>query len=187
MHGFVRTERTGAGGFAELGERLDAGAAIVDDDGCVSYANERMAQMCGLPGQCLEGYDLAALGAVAWRNASDRGQEAALGKRPVQLYRYAICAPGSVCQHLLMVTEPTAPAAQPTIDAFAERHALTEREGDILGHLLEGLPAKAIADRCGISVHTVRNHIKSVYRKVGVHSRLGLVRMARQMEESRER
>jgi DNA-binding CsgD family transcriptional regulator len=33
-----------------------------------------------------------------------------------------------------------------------------------------------VAQRLGISVSTVRNHLKSIYRKVGVTSQVSLVR-----------
>ena len=58
MHGFVRTQHPAVDGFAVLGERLDAGVAIIGDDGRVTYANERVAQVCGLTGQSLVRYGL---------------------------------------------------------------------------------------------------------------------------------
>jgi two-component system nitrate/nitrite response regulator NarL len=35
-------------------------------------------------------------------------------------------------------------------------------------------PGKVLADRLGISEHTLRNHLTSIYTKLGVHSRLSL-------------
>jgi DNA-binding NarL/FixJ family response regulator len=48
---------------------------------------------------------------------------------------------------------------------------LTPRELDILHALVDGCSYKMIADREKISVETVRNHIKSIYTKLQVHSK----------------
>lgn len=47
---------------------------------------------------------------------------------------------------------------------------LTEREIEILSLLVEGLNYKAIAERYGISWHTVNAHTKKIYEKLHVHS-----------------
>lgn len=51
------------------------------------------------------------------------------------------------------------------------RLLLTPREVEILGALGEGLSNKAIARRLEISQHTVKFHIESLFRKLGVRSR----------------
>ena len=48
---------------------------------------------------------------------------------------------------------------------------LTPREIEVLGALAEGLSNKLIAHRLGISQHTVKFHIESLFRKLGVRSR----------------
>lgn len=48
---------------------------------------------------------------------------------------------------------------------------LSERQVEILRLLSEGLEASEIAARLGISVVTVRNHLQSCNRKLGVHSK----------------
>ncbi|HEY0350968.1 MAG TPA: response regulator transcription factor [Gemmatimonadales bacterium] len=49
--------------------------------------------------------------------------------------------------------------------------ALTGREVEILGLLAEGLGNKTIAARLGISEHTVKTHVTSVFAKLGVSTR----------------
>ncbi|MDQ4127916.1 MAG: response regulator transcription factor [Actinomycetota bacterium] len=49
---------------------------------------------------------------------------------------------------------------------------LTPREREVLQALAEGLSDKEIAMRFHIGVGTVRNHIVSIFGKLGVHSRL---------------
>jgi len=48
---------------------------------------------------------------------------------------------------------------------------LTPREVEILHALVDGCSYKMIADRERISIETVRNHIKSIYTKLHVHSK----------------
>jgi DNA-binding NarL/FixJ family response regulator len=48
---------------------------------------------------------------------------------------------------------------------------LTPREIEVLEALAEGLSNKAIARKLDISQHTVKFHIESLFRKLGVRSR----------------
>lgn len=47
---------------------------------------------------------------------------------------------------------------------------LTERERDVLRALVRGLAYKQVADELGLSIDTVRTHIRGIYRKLQVHS-----------------
>jgi DNA-binding NarL/FixJ family response regulator len=49
---------------------------------------------------------------------------------------------------------------------------LSPRELDVLNLLAEGLANSAIAERLGISIYTVRNHVQAILAKLGVHSKL---------------
>ncbi len=53
-------------------------------------------------------------------------------------------------------------------DASAE---LSPREREVLNGLAEGQVYKQIADRLGVSIHTVRNYIRRIYEKLHVQSR----------------
>ena len=54
--------------------------------------------------------------------------------------------------------------------------ALTEREAQVLQLLAQGLANKQIAAALGISEHTVKFHISSIFSKLGVSSRTEAVR-----------
>jgi len=60
------------------------------------------------------------------------------------------------------------------IDAPALRE-LSTRERQILALLMQSLRVPAIAERLFISQSTVRNHLKAIYRKLGVSSQQGLI------------
>lgn len=53
---------------------------------------------------------------------------------------------------------------------------LTSREEQILRSLARGKLYKEIADEHGISFHTVRKHVQTIYRKLQVNSRAGAVK-----------
>lgn len=52
---------------------------------------------------------------------------------------------------------------------------LTQREVEVLAHLLEGRSAEEIAEADYVSLATARSHIRAVLRKLGVHSQLAAV------------
>jgi DNA-binding NarL/FixJ family response regulator len=52
-----------------------------------------------------------------------------------------------------------------------EKRWFTERELEILEHLVGGCTDRHIAQSLFISTHTVRSHLKNIYRKMGVTSR----------------
>ena len=63
--------------------------------------------------------------------------------------------------------------ARRTRDAEAERQALglTPRETEVLTRIASGATDDGMAAEMGVSAHTVQTHVKSLYRKLGIHSR----------------
>ena len=59
---------------------------------------------------------------------------------------------------------------------------LTPRELEVLGHLAELLSTEEIASAMFVSVNTVRTHVRSILRKLGVPRRNAAVRRARELE-----
>ncbi|TWI77230.1 regulatory LuxR family protein [Desulfobotulus alkaliphilus] len=53
-----------------------------------------------------------------------------------------------------------------------EEKRITKREKDILIRLIAGESNQKIAEGMGISIHTVKSHLHSVYKKIGVTSRI---------------
>ncbi|HEY3945613.1 MAG TPA: response regulator transcription factor [Solirubrobacteraceae bacterium] len=60
----------------------------------------------------------------------------------------------------------------------ARELGLTEREREVLGLLAEGLKNKQIAQRIFLSENTVKHHLDSLYRRLGVKNRQAAVSVA---------
>src|ERR1700759_355009 len=58
------------------------------------------------------------------------------------------------------------------------RQGLTQRESEILSYVVNGLSNRAIATKLVIGDETVKSHLSSIYRKLGVNDRTGAVATA---------
>jgi PAS domain S-box-containing protein len=57
---------------------------------------------------------------------------------------------------------------------------LTAREREVLGLMVRGMADKEIARAVGLSLNTVRNHVRAVYGRIGVHKRSAAIVWARE-------
>ncbi len=71
--------------------------------------------------------------------------------------------------------------AEPRRAEMPESKALTRRELEVLTMLGNGASPPAIAAEMVISIYTARGHVKSVLRKLGAHSQLEAVAVARRL------
>jgi len=76
---------------------------------------------------------------------------------------------------VLVVLQPVAALPRLFLEAFCARHRLTPREQEVIDLLLDGLTTAEMASRLGITAHTIRDHLKRVYRKTGARSRSELL------------
>ena len=70
---------------------------------------------------------------------------------------------------------------------IARRFALTPREGEILGMLLQGRSGPYIAEDLYLSKSTVKTHIRHIYDKLDISSRQQLIDKAHDVCQSLER
>jgi len=68
---------------------------------------------------------------------------------------------------------------RPPLEAAENQDLLSQREAEVLQLCSKGLRYAEIAEVLGVSSHTVNTHLKSVYRKLMVHSRAEAVFEAR--------
>lgn len=62
-----------------------------------------------------------------------------------------------------------------TFDLLCRAYALSQREREVVAALVGGLDTRAVTERLLISRHTVQDHLKSVFEKIGIHSRRELL------------
>lgn len=67
---------------------------------------------------------------------------------------------------------------QRIIEGYVSDNGLSLRESEILYKVLQGASTKEIAESLFIEAGTVRNHLSSVFRKTGTHSRMELAASA---------
>jgi pimeloyl-ACP methyl ester carboxylesterase/DNA-binding CsgD family transcriptional regulator len=87
--------------------------------------------------------------------------------------------------HILLEQEPAFGRIFQELEAFLPGAAqaiegLTAREAQVLEHIAQGLDNAQIAARLDLSEKTVRNHITSVFDKIGVESRAQAIVLARE-------
>lgn len=71
---------------------------------------------------------------------------------------------------------------KPPVSVATERYRLTPREETVLRLMMDGLENGEIAEKLSISVNTLKKHILSIYRKIGVRDRIGLFKAIREKE-----
>jgi DNA-binding CsgD family transcriptional regulator len=62
-----------------------------------------------------------------------------------------------------------------TFNLFCRAYAFTRRERDVVAAVVAGLDTRALSERLFISRHTVQDHLKSIFEKIGIHSRRQLL------------
>lgn len=66
---------------------------------------------------------------------------------------------------------------QPVPEKQKEELVLNAREQQVVDLILDGLSYKMVGSEMGVSINTVRKHIKSVYRKLNINTSMELARL----------
>lgn len=85
-------------------------------------------------------------------------------------------SPGIARKTLSLLSRSVMPGNSDTKSRIPE--IITEREEEILKHLVSGWDAKRVAAFLDISINTVRNHIANIYEKLQVSSKAEVMQMA---------
>lgn len=63
------------------------------------------------------------------------------------------------------------------LNKLRQRYRLTRRETDIVRRVLRGLKNREIAEDCDVTEQTVKDHLSSIYSKLGIRNRIHLMQM----------
>lgn len=80
----------------------------------------------------------------------------------------------------LLIENPGMDNAASQIRFLRELHGLSQREAELAALLTEGYSAAEAAALRGVSITTVKTHIRSLYQKLGIHRRAQLVALLSQ-------
>lgn len=90
--------------------------------------------------------------------------------------RLPCTAVGPVLQHLFRERDEREKSANHPLAT------LTPREREVLSYLAEGIGRREVADRMHLSANTVRSHLQNLMAKLGVHTTLEAVALARRAQ-----
>ncbi len=165
---------------SEAAAERGPGIVLVDRDGEVVSATPQATDWLGelhpelLTGGGVLPFYANAL-AVRTRAALEDGEPAPRARlrtrRGVWLLLHGQPLPGT--DHLALVIEPA--KGSDVAPLIVEAYGLSVRELDVARAIARGLRTAEAAEELHLSPHTVRDHIKSLFEKVGVSSRGELV------------
>ena len=84
-----------------------------------------------------------------------------------------------IARRILAMLPKQANTEPAPLEPQAETKALTEREDEILRLVADGMSNREIAEQLHLSRYTIESHVKRIYRKLAVSSRVSAVREAR--------
>lgn len=120
--------------------------------------------------RALAGLELRAWGVVSLETTAEALQAA------VHALAEGLAAASPALLHQALSAGNGSPVYGAEDETDAPVDPLTERENDVLLRLAQGLTNKQIALALGISEHTVKFHVSSIYSKLGVSNRAEAVR-----------
>ena len=152
--------------------------SLQTEDELLACSNDRPRQpLFTLLGSLVETVATGDRSASGWKGILEFDQGQVMGCEATRLPESPIAAPEAV----LIVLQPVESEAKARIQAFSSGFGLSPREHEVLELLGQGLTTAAMAESLGISPHTIRDHLKHLYRKTGTKGRnelLGLISRA---------
>jgi PAS domain S-box-containing protein len=163
-------------------------AWLADRDGRLVWLNDAASRLVG----DARGQSYLAVVDPAYRSlAREQFTRKLLGKRvtdyelvlltqdgssaPIEVSSVRVAGPHGLAQGIFGLAKVDDVSREPP----TRNHNLTARQAEVLRHLAAGCSTAQMAQLMGISVETVRNHIRLLFRALGVHSRLEAVAVAR--------
>jgi DNA-binding CsgD family transcriptional regulator len=76
----------------------------------------------------------------------------------------------------IFVADPDTRAERPP-EQLRRLYGLTPKEAQVASRLVSGMSPAEIRDDLGVTIHTVRGHLKQLFAKTGTHRQAELVRV----------
>lgn len=152
------------------------GFLIFDEDLVIRNGNARGMEDIGVGGRDQQASSL--LGEIKQRLLScDRSEGATVtfrcdSPKPVEVEIRNFHAADGRLFHLVITN---ASGKLPAIDGACRKFGLTDREAEVVSRIAAGKCNASLSQELGISLRTGENHLRSIYRKVGVSSRTQLL------------
>jgi DNA-binding CsgD family transcriptional regulator len=180
------------------GDATSSALFFFSNEGDILYANPSADELMGLQtedtmlvehGSYAGKPLLAAICALVESSGDEVGKQPTLasiikvknGKEfAVELVRIP-CSGCGLAGAVMVILRAMVPEQETRIEAFATQHGLSPREREVALLVIQGLTTAAMAETLGISPHTVRDHLKHLYRKTGSGSRGELLGMLSSM------
>lgn len=109
-----------------------------------------------------------------------------IGDRKINLDRAGLGDVVRFGQVAFVIGEATYLDEQSTNDAESQFRALSPAQCRVFHELLNGISEKDIAQKLGLSPHTVHNHVREIYARFHVHSRAELLAQCLVDEKAKE-
>ena len=126
--------------------------------------------------------------AAQFRRAVERGEptdfetvfiDASGHLRGVRAQHLPLRSGGAIVGVLILAFDARRPPSGPV--GLEPQPRLTPRQREVLGLIASGLSTAEIANKLTLSTETVRNHLRSVFRELNVHTRLEAIAAARRL------
>ena len=98
--------------------------------------------------------------------------------RAVRAQHLPLRSEGAIIGVLILAWEAGGPTAEPIVEP---QPRLTPRQSEVLELIASGMSTSEIAKQLTLSTETVRNHLRSVFRELNVHTRLEAIAAARRL------
>jgi DNA-binding CsgD family transcriptional regulator len=200
IHSRVQAAEMRAGAAAEALDRISGGVILFDERGDATLTNRAAERILAKS----DGLDLERDGPAAstsrqtgelrrlLREAATTGAGEGtepggvmwlarpLGQPPLEVVVTPISRESSLlCDRVtaaILITDPGAAAERPP-DRLRRIYGLTATEAEVASRLARGMRLSEICEELGVSLHTVRGHLKQLFTKTGTHRQADLIRV----------
>lgn len=168
--------KTDVSQYARIGTTTPVGMVVTSKDGKIIYANDAIAILISALRVELIGRDFGDLFIEGQALNQNLHQNLVLVTKSAPLRCNVTTIPQKEERNTIyFIAKSEAMTSQYSEEDEKKLAELSKREKEVLDQVLRGLRVNGVAEALNISRHTVRNHLKAIYRKLDVHSQVELL------------